>query len=305
MLHAVWCCLVSCDAHAAGTGLDPVSPQWHEPAPVPARADWRDTVLDVRKLGAKGDGVTIDHTVIAAAFANAAASSGHTGSTVTVALPAPGVYLVDQPLRWNASNSVLSIEQGATLRYQWDKQLKFAQSQVWQPQWGRSYKTMLTVGPSPGEPPLENVTLSGGELVDCAGYMWWPFVYHMMRPAPARPYMFGVSSVAGLTIANLTVLNPPAITFNGPCGCHGVEMVGLNITAAWLKPEEFYSKDHSPVFAQWRRKAPVTRDILVENVRIFRGTCLVAIFIAFAAGALDCLSLTTATVAFCRNGCQH
>ena len=100
------------------------------------------TVLDVKKLGAKGDGTTNDHAVIAAAFATAAAASA-AGGTVTVVLPSPGVYIVDGPLVWNASNSLLSVEKGAVLRWFWDKELKFAE------EWS-SYEVMFTIAPTKG-----------------------------------------------------------------------------------------------------------------------------------------------------------
>ena len=223
------------------------------------------TLLDVRKLGAKGDGVTNDHGVIAGAFAAAAAAAA-AGGTATVVLPAPGVYIVDAPLLWNASHSLLSIEKGAVLRWFWDKELRFAQ------RWG-SYETMFSIRPTDkDDPPLKNVSMSGGGVVDGAGYMWWPFLYHVaeyMHGQRGRPYMFGVSSVHGWTIRNLTILNPPMIAFNGPCGCQVVEMSHLNITAAWLKPEEFYSTNHSPIFAQWRRVAPVSAGGQVGS----NGTC--------------------------------
>lgn len=213
-------------------------------------------LLDVRQLGAKGDGRHDDHAIIASAFAAAARAAA-----ATVVLPAPGVYIVERPLVWNASNSLLSIEKGAVLRWRWDKELRFAE------QWG-NYETMFVVAPGRGKPMLVNVTMGGGGMIDGAGYMWWPFAYHV-RPQVGRPYLFGVSSIRGWTISNLTVLNPPAITFNGPCGCQDVEMAHLNITAAWLTPEEFYSPDHSPIFGQWRRKAPVS----AKGVVGFNGTC--------------------------------
>ena len=110
------------------------------------------TLLDVRKLGAKGDGVTNDHAVIAGAFAAAAAAAA-AGGTATVVLPAPGVYIVDAPLLWNASHSLLSIEKGAVLRWFWDKELRFAQ------RWG-SYETMFSIRPTDkADPPLTNVSL--------------------------------------------------------------------------------------------------------------------------------------------------
>ena len=81
-------------------------------------------VLDVHTYGAVGDGETDDGPALEKAFGAAAAASA-AGSSVTIRLPAPGVYVLDRPLVLNASNAFLSIESGATLRWRWDKNLSF------------------------------------------------------------------------------------------------------------------------------------------------------------------------------------
>jgi len=52
-------------------------------------------------------------------------------------------------------------------------------------------------------------------------------------------------------------------------GCKGVRMHHLNITAAWLTPQEFYDPvARSPAFADWEKVAPVTAGGVGKN-----GTC--------------------------------
>ena len=205
-----------------------------------AAAARADTVIDVQQMGAKGDGVANDTAPIAAAFA-AAASASAAGGTVTVRLPGPAVYMVDRPLSFAANHSLLSIEAGAVLRYRWDpdRVLTFYD-------WP-SYAVMMTVGPPSGGR-LVNVSLSGGGIVDGQGFMHWPYVYHYrgkphtLAPLPlifsykskkslytvgkhGRPYMFAVGGIDQLVIEDLTLLNPPMITFNGPCGCWSTRVV--------------------------------------------------------------------------------
>ena len=173
---------------------------------------------------------------------------------MTVRLPGPAVYMVDQPLLFSANNSLLSIEKNAILRYHWDKSLVMS----WYT-WA-SYAVMFTVAPPHGsEDRLVNLTFSGGGTVDGQGFMHWPYVYHYRGPH-GRPYMFEVHGIDRLEISHLTFLNPPMMTFNGPCGCNDVEMHHLNLTAAWMKPSEFYDPEHSPLFPLWRRQAPVWSD---------------------------------------------
>ena len=136
-------------------------------------------VFDVRTFGAKGDGRSDDTAAVAAAFAASAAASA-AGSAVTVRLPgAESVYLVDQPLIFNASNALLSIEAGAVLRWHWPKDLSFTSRWA---QGGGHSATMLTVKPTPGggrTSPLNNVSIGGGGMLDGQGFMWWPFRYHV------------------------------------------------------------------------------------------------------------------------------
>ena len=64
------------------------------------------------------------------------------------------------------------------------------------------------------------------------------------------------------------MLNPPMITVQ-TAGCKGVRMHHLNITAAWLTPQEFYDPvARSPAFADWEKVAPVTAGGVGKN-----GTC--------------------------------
>ena len=242
-----------------------------ELTPEPSRPH---AVFDVRTYGAKGDGAADDSAAVAAALAAAAAASA-AGSAVTVRLPAAAgpagsVYLVDQPLRFNASNALLSIEAGAVLRWHWPKDLSFTTR--WAQGGGRS-TTMLAIEPTPGSggpSPLTNVSIGGGGMLDGQGFMWWPFRYHVAEYIKAQswpPYFVTSSNVQGLEVADLTILDPPMITLQ-TCACWHVGLHHLNISASWLTPAEFYSPDHSPTFGQWRATAPVTAAGAGQN-----GTC--------------------------------
>jgi len=156
------------------------------------------TVLDVRTFGAKGDGVTDDGAAVEQAFAAAAAAAAASagGSSVTIRLPAPGVYVLDRQLVLNASNTLLSIE--GTLRWRWAKNLSFTS------RWAQNasqHTTMLSVGPGAGAAgPLTNVSFGGGGTLDGQGFMWWPMRYHVYEYINEQawpPYFLTFSSVQG------------------------------------------------------------------------------------------------------------
>ena len=237
------------------------------------------SVFNVRTFGAKGDGIADDGAAIASALAAAAAASAH-GDAVTVSLPSgsgrhgTAVYNVQRPLVVNASNILLSIEAGATLRFVWDRDLNFSRLSGGWPRVESSggAATMITVAPTAGSAsPLTNVTLGGAGTVDGQGFMWWPFRYHVWEYINEKlwpPYFMTFTNIIGLEMSNLTLLNPPMITVQ-TCSCKGVRMHHLNLTAAWLTPQEFYDPvARSPKFAEWERTAPVTVGGVGQN-----GTC--------------------------------
>lgn len=232
-------------------------------------------IFDVRDLGAAGDGVQDDHVAIQSAL-DAAWTASQAGLAVTVRLPAPGVYLVGGPLTLNASNVLFEVQRTAVLRAAFGSDLEFIQT--W-PRHTVCYDPILTVGPALGSPLRpSNVTLAGGGVIDGRGWMWWPFGYHVWEfccapPSESRcpPYMATIEYVDGLVVANLTFLDPPMITINGPAGCTDAELYGLNITASWLPPEDFYSPQRSPHFERWRKKAPVSGGNASRTGR--NGTC--------------------------------
>ena len=223
----------------------------------------RNSVFDVRDFGAKGDGVTNDWRAVDAAL-QAASVASSAGNTVSVYLPGPAVYLVDKPLVLNASHMLLSIEAGAILRWDWDKNLDFINR--W-PKINSRFATMITTA---SKQQLTNVSIGGGGMIDGQGFMWWPFFYHVhefMTREHWPPYFLTFSNVQDLELFNLTILDPPMITIQ-TCSCSHVRMHHINISASWLTPDEFYSPGHSPKFGEWRRTAPVTPGGVGKN-----GTC--------------------------------
>ena len=206
------------------------------------------------------------HVLFVSAFAVAAAAAA-TGSSVTIRLPAPGVYVLDRPLVLNGSNTFLCVEAGATLRWRWDKNLSFTER--WR-QNATQRTVMLTVRPG-AVAPMENVSIGGGGTIDGQGYMWWPFRYHVYEYINEKawpPYFMSFSDIQGLQLVNMTILNPPMITIQTGA-CMNVRMQHLNITAAWLTPQEFYDPvARSPIFAKWQKTAPITAGGVGKN-----GTC--------------------------------
>lgn len=103
------------------------------------------------------------------------------------------------------------------------------------------------------------------------GYMWWPFRYHVyewIHGAQWAPYLIVFSGIQGLTMTNITLLDPPMIAVQ-TCGTDRVTMSHLNISASWLKPDEFYNPARlGDKIASWRFTAPVTAGGVGLN-----GTC--------------------------------
>jgi polygalacturonase len=231
-------------------------------------------LFNVLEYGAVGDGVTDDGRAIEEAL-TAASAAADDGSSVTVLLPAlrPGtVYIVRRPLTFNASNSFLDLQAGATLRWQFDPDLSFLDSSSphkWPDTNGPNatrggHVQLLSIGPARNQGRLQNVTIGGGGVFDGSGFMWWPLVYHVWEyccdtSGESRwgPYFTTVTNIDGLRITNITLVNPPMITFDGPAACTDVEMSWINITAPWQTPEDFYSR--SPTFAEWRETAPISK----------------------------------------------
>ena len=228
-------------------------------------------LFDVTTFGAVGDGLTDDGAAVERAL-GAAAAGAAAGARVTVRFPslrnAATVFAVRRPLSLNASNSYFEVQSGVTLRWLFDADLSYLDDTspyYWPDQeGGGGHVQLLDVGPAPNQPRLVNVTLGGGGSLDGSGFMWWPLVYHKWEycctddPATRRwgPYFLTPSNIDGLRVLNLSVLNPPMITFDGPAACSDVEMGWLNISAPWQTPEAFYS--HSAAFARWRRSAPTS-----------------------------------------------
>ena len=81
--------------------------------------------------------------------------------------------------------------------------------------------------------------------------MMWsrPFRYHVaeyISTARYPPYFVTFAAIKGLTVTNLTLLDPPMITIE-TCGTDSVVFSHLNISASWLTPGEFYDpKARSP-----------------------------------------------------------
>jgi polygalacturonase len=117
---------------------------------------------DVHAFGAKGDGVTKDTAAIQKTIDTCAA--GATASARGVVKLSAGTYL-SGPISLR-SNITLDIESGATLLGSPDRadypQATFAHKQ--------------TVQPLVGSINAENITITGGGVIDGNGHIWWEYV---------------------------------------------------------------------------------------------------------------------------------
>ena len=116
-------------------------------------------VCDVRQFGAKGDGATKDTAAIQKAIDTCAAAAG--GGKVVLS----GGQFLSGPIVLK-SNITLDVEKGATLLGSADR----ADYPAWE------FARKQTVQPLVSSRNAENITITGGGVIDGQGKVWWEYV---------------------------------------------------------------------------------------------------------------------------------
>jgi polygalacturonase len=195
--------------------------------------------FDVLAHGAKGDGSTDDTAAIDAAFAACRAAAGGT------VLFRAGHTFLSGPIELACNDSVTVVEPGALLR-------------------ARNTTAGWPFGPDCPEPaqgmsprqaaPMllisfgRNVSLEGGGVVDANGEMWWAnacgneWCPTPHKPIAFRPFHFRIDHSVGVRVQNISLKNAGFWTLV-PVHSSRVQVIGVNISAAWTKRPAHWAAD--------------------------------------------------------------
>jgi polygalacturonase len=183
------------------------------------------TFINVQRAGAKGDGKTLDTTIIQKAFDDCERSGGG-----TVFIPA-GTYL-SKPL-YIKSNTHLSIEKGGVLKAT-DNPEDFKDPA--RPGTGRAYVSFIN-GRN-----IKNVTISGPGIIDGSGEKWWGPAREAKRTnvlnpgyTLPRPKLIVINGCTNLQVTNITLQNSPCFHLV-PNDCENVLIDSVTILAPSNSP---------------------------------------------------------------------
>jgi polygalacturonase len=173
-------------------------------------------VFNARDFGAKGDGTNLDTAAIQAAL-DACAKAG--GGSV---LLSPGIYL-SKPITLGTKTTFV-IAKGATLKAT-DNTNDFAN-----PKKPGPTNFVAFVG---GEK-LDDVTITGGGVIDGSGGKWWIPAEEARRIKPGytmpRPNLVALEKCKNLRMENITLQNSPKFHFV-PTECIGVVISNVTVLA--------------------------------------------------------------------------
>jgi polygalacturonase len=181
-----------------------------------------DAVFNVRELGAKGDGQTLDTEVIQKAFDSARKSGG------TVVFPA-GNYL-SGPLTLKGDNITLRLEAGATLAASTNQALFLkAGSGDWlAAKSGGDFNPFLSIKDG------TNVTLTGKGTIDGNGAVWWEEAEKARQRQSGftlpRPNLIVPTRIKNLRVVGITIQNSPKFALV-PTECEDVWIESVTILA--------------------------------------------------------------------------
>jgi polygalacturonase len=181
-----------------------------------------DAVFNVRELGAKGDGQTLDTEVIQKAFDSARKSGG------TVVFPA-GNY-VSGPLTLKGDNITLRLEAGATLAASTNQALFLkAGSGDWlAAKSGGDFNPFLSIKDG------TNVTLTGKGTIDGNGAVWWEEAEKARQRQSGftlpRPNLIVPTRIKNLRVVGITIQNSPKFALV-PTECEDVWIESVTILA--------------------------------------------------------------------------
>jgi polygalacturonase len=178
-------------------------------------------IFDVRELGAKGDGTTLD----TAAIQKALDTCGKAGGGV-VKFP-PGIYM-SQPLTVGTRTTV-KIEAGATLLAT-TNQSDFMKVPG---DWLKATSGSEFI-PFIGGKKLSDVTFTGGGVIDGNGSVWWGEAEKARRKVSGytlpRPNLIAIERSQNLRLENITLQNSPKFHLV-PTECENVVISNVTILA--------------------------------------------------------------------------
>jgi polygalacturonase len=178
-------------------------------------------VYDVRALGAKGDGRTLD----TAAIQKALTDCGKAGGGI-VRFP-PGTYL-SQPLTLGTKTTVI-LEQGAKLLASPDHRHFMKTPGDWLKASGGSDFIPLLSGKD-----LVDITIKGKGVIDGNGAVWWEEAEKARQKVSGytlpRPNLFALQRCRNVKLAGITLQNSPKFHFV-PSECEEVMVDGVTVLA--------------------------------------------------------------------------
>jgi polygalacturonase len=178
-------------------------------------------VFDVRALGAKGDGTTLDTAAIQKALDACGEAAGG-----VVKFP-PGIYL-SQPLTLH-SKTTLELDPGATLEA-CTNQSDFMKTPG---DWLKATSSS-EFNPFIGGKKLTDVTFTGGGVIDGNGAAWWGEAEKARQLKSGytlpRPNLIGLDRCQNVRMENLTLQNSPKFHFV-PSDCEDVVVSNVTILA--------------------------------------------------------------------------
>jgi polygalacturonase len=177
-------------------------------------ADSPSHVFDVKELGAKGDGKTLDTDAIQKALDECGKAGGG-----TVRFPA-GTYL-SKPIVLRGSSTTVQLDAGATLLAT-DDPADFA---------GSKSNSFI---PFVGGKNLHDVTITGQGIIDGSGAKWWIPAEAARQKTPGytlpRPNLVVLTGCTNLRVENITLQNSPKFHLV-PTDCVGVIISNVTVLA--------------------------------------------------------------------------
>jgi polygalacturonase/lysophospholipase L1-like esterase len=183
-------------------------------------------VLDVRQLGAKGDGKTLDTEIIQKALDECGSSGGG-----IVRLPA-GIYL-SKPITLR-SNTTLQLDEGAKLKATDDPQDFIKPGRVVE-----NAKSSGDFNAFINGKKLTDIAITGKGTIDGSGVRWWIPAEEARKIKPGftspRPRLILLENCMNVRIINVTLVNSPSFHL-APKNCYNVLIEGVTIRAIPLAP---------------------------------------------------------------------
>jgi len=182
--------------------------------------------LNIRDLGARGDGTNYDTKPIQQAINMCATNGGG-----TVRFP-PGVYLC-QPIKL-CNNLKLILEEGTTLLASRNHQHFMKQPGNW-----LEAKSNNDFIPLISAENAENIHISGSGTIDGSGEVWWDAAEEARRKTPGytlpRPNLISFVKCRNISIKGITIQNSPKFHVV-PLECENVLIEGVKILAPHHTP---------------------------------------------------------------------